>query len=94
MTMFRPMTDLERRAARAMSPGRITYPVASPPKRFARSIAAQAEGGMSGEPRITDKQAALLWAIVWRFRRQVNDRELLAFAQRERERREGKAVPA
>ena len=71
--VWRPMTDLERAAALALSPGRVVYPVASSPKRFARSLHAQAE---ATEPQITDRQAEVLWRQAWRFRRQVASQDV------------------
>lgn len=68
MADWRPMTDDERRACLALSTSRVTYPVASSPKRLARSLAAQAA---AAEPVITDKQASCIWPLVYRFRRQI-----------------------
>lgn len=80
MTTWRPMTDIEKRAAKAISPGKVRYPVASPPKAIARSLSEQAE---AAEPQITDKQAESMWRIVARFRRQIPDAELFAHAAKE-----------
>lgn len=63
---YRPMSDLERRAVTAAADYRVTYPVASPPKRLARSLAAQLGTGL-----ITDRQAWALWRLVHTFRRQI-----------------------
>lgn len=63
---WRPMTDIEREACLAM--GRCRYPVASPPKRFARNLLGQAQ---AQSPTITDKQAENVWMMVARFRRQL-----------------------
>lgn len=56
-----PMTPEETSAVDALQ--RVTFPMASPPKRFARE--------MAGHPEITDGQRDLLWKIAWRFRRQI-----------------------
>jgi len=64
--IWRQMTDDEKRAALALE--RVRFPVASPPKRLARSLVAQAK---QAAPEITDNQAASMWGIVNRFRRQI-----------------------
>lgn len=47
------------------------------PKRAARNLIAQAKG----DKQITDKQAwALLWPMIARFRRQIKDKELVAYS--------------
>lgn len=65
---WRPMTDQERAAALAIKPGKVRYPVASPPKALARRLAAQAA---AASPVITNRQAAAMWRLVHRFRRQL-----------------------
>lgn len=70
MADWRKMTDDERYACAAITPGKVSYPVASAPKRLARSLAGQAA---YPNPQITDKQAACLWRLVYRFRRQLPD---------------------
>lgn len=65
---WRPMTPDEQVAALALSPTKVRYPVASPPKRLARSLAGQAS---SRTPLITDAQAEAMWGQVYRFRRQI-----------------------
>ncbi|MCC6679287.1 MAG: hypothetical protein IT445_00140 [Phycisphaeraceae bacterium] len=65
---WKPMDAVEREAALALSPGRVCYPVASSPKRLARSLAAMAE---QAEPRMTDRQRVAMWKQVIRFRRQI-----------------------
>ena len=62
------MTEAERAVCAALDPSRVRYPVASPPKRFGRSLAGQAA---AAEPVITDRQAEAMWAQAWRFRRQL-----------------------
>lgn len=79
MADWRPMTDLERRCALALSPSQVTYLVAPYPKRFARSLAGQAE---ASEPVITDKQAAYMWRQAWTLRRQVGDADVRREADR------------
>lgn len=68
MAVWRLMSQAERRACEAVAPGRVTYPVGSPVKRLARSLAMQTA---LTPPKITDAQATALWALVWRFRRQI-----------------------
>lgn len=74
--VWRPMTDRERRAARAFN--HVTFLPGTSVKRIARTLLAQAE---QDEPRITDKQAAVMWKIVWKFRRQINDKDVLNVAR-------------
>lgn len=69
---WRRMTDAERRLAKALAD--CTFPPATSQKRFARSIAAQAE---MAEPQITDKQRAYLHMMVHRYRRQIPTNILL-----------------
>lgn len=66
MADWRPMTALERQAAIELS--HVTYPVGSPPKRLARSLAAQAN---QVHGLITDAQAKAMWRQAYRFRRQL-----------------------
>lgn len=65
---WRRMTHDEEMACLAIAPGRVSYPVASSPKRLARNLSAQA---MCDPPQITDKQAVAMWSLVHRFRRQL-----------------------
>jgi len=83
---WRPMTDLERAACLALSPGNVSYLPGSVPKRIGRDLAAQAA---EAEPRITDKQAAMLWRQAWAYRRQISDGAVLNEARR----RHGDATP-
>lgn len=80
---YYPMTQLERRAARAIEPGAVTYPVASFDKRFARSMASQSLNG--DDAMITNAQRRLLWTKVIRYRRQLSrdDQDLIAIAEAE-----------
>lgn len=66
---WRPMTDLEKRAAKALVTCRL--PPATSTKRIAGHLYGQA---CLSEPRITDKQARYLWQFCWTFRRQIADR--------------------
>jgi hypothetical protein len=78
--VWRPMTDLERAACLALSPGLVSYLPGSVPKRIGRDLAAQAT---EAEPQITDKQAAMLWRQAWAYRRQISDGAVLREARRQ-----------
>jgi hypothetical protein len=73
------MTDLERRAAQAVSPDRVTYLPATWAKRFGRAMAAEASLPAAA---LTDKQRDALWRQVWKFRRQIPDKNLTNEASR------------
>jgi hypothetical protein len=73
--VFRPMIGAEIRAALALGACRFTP--ASFDKRFVRGLAGEART----TKRITDKQAVLLWELVHRYRRQIEDEELLKIAK-------------
>jgi hypothetical protein len=77
MADWRPMTELEARGISYL--GFITFPIASSTKRFARSLRHQADGVPR---RITNKQALALWALLWRFRRQVAAKDIVEHAKR------------
>jgi len=77
---WRAMTDLERAACLALSPGNVSYLPGSVPKRIGRNLAAQAS---EDEPRITDKQAVMLWRQAWTYRRQIADAAVLREAKRQ-----------
>lgn len=62
-----PLTDLDRRAATALA--RCTFLPSSTDKRMARFVQAATE--------LTDRQLAYLWRLIWRYRRQHQDRELI-----------------
>lgn len=83
-----PMTPLERRAADLLAHGGITYRVACPDKRFARSL-----GGMK---QLTDAQRDYLWRMVHRYRRQIGEDScgLLKFAADDVARQKRAAEPA
>ncbi len=73
-----PMTDLEVRAACALA--RCTFVPGTGTKRFARDIA-----WIAGNTKlITEGQRAYLWSAVWRFRRQIRDKDVLVMAQHQR----------
>jgi hypothetical protein len=61
--VFTPVTPDEAAAVKALAPGRISYPVASAHKRFARDV--------QGATELTDAQRRLLWTMVVRYRRQL-----------------------
>lgn len=75
----RSMTTDEITMARAVSPVSVRYVPSSADKRFAWSIADQAEHGTP--PSITDRQAQYLIALVIRMRRQIAP-DVLAIAER------------
>lgn len=68
-----PCTELELRAIAAIAPGWVTYIPGIGTKRFARQI--------QGVTELTERQRIYLWQIVWRFRRQIADRELIREAK-------------
>lgn len=73
VTVFTSTTDLEAKAIRAIEPGMVTYVVGTSTKRFARQI--------QGAAQLTDKQRAYIWAIVWKYRRQIADKTLVEHAR-------------
>lgn len=73
-----PMTALEQDAARAL--GKCTYLPGSFEKRFARDMASHAS---SESPQITERQRAWLWKQVYRYRKQIKDKDLIEQAARE-----------
>jgi hypothetical protein len=75
------MTELDRRAARALSPTRVTYLPCTPWKRFAQQMAA---ASVDSAAMITDKQRRLLWSNIIRYRRQLRaeDQDLLEIARK------------
>lgn len=72
-----PMTDREKYAAKCLA--RCTFVPGSYNKRFARAMEALA---MEKNAELTDRQRTNLWRMVFRFRRQIADGELVAEAQR------------
>lgn len=75
----RDMTADERSLALALSPARVRYSPASSEKRFAWSMADQAEHGTP--PQITERQAQYLITLAIRMRRQIAA-DVLATAER------------
>lgn len=67
-----PATPHELRAIAAIGP--LRYPVAGFAKRFARD--------MQGATDLTDRQRATLWRQVYRYRRQIGAKDLVATAER------------
>lgn len=65
------MDSRERKLARAIAPGLVTYPPATATKRFARNMAFVAQLPEPG-PDLTPKQRKYLLDVVVRFRRQIN----------------------
>lgn len=70
-----PMTDRERYAARCLA--RCTFRIASYNKRFARAMGAIAN---EDDGALTQNQRNNLWRLVYRYRRQIPDDELIAEA--------------
>lgn len=77
--VYRAMTEDERRAALALAGP--TYLPATPDKRFARDISGLAK---QDGAQITDAQADYIWRMVYRYRRQIRDVELVARAEEKR----------
>lgn len=78
-----PMTELDRRAAKALRA--CVFVPGTWPKRFARDMACIADTtGM-----ITTKQRLALCRQCWRYRRQIADREVLAWAKAGHEHEQG-----
>ena len=73
---WRDMTPLEQKLCKAL--GAVRYPVASPPKRLAKNLLAQAQ---TERPQITNKQAQVAWLQAWRYRRQIPSAELRVIAE-------------
>jgi len=75
MTEKRQMTDREKYAATRLVS--CTFLPGSYNKRFAMDIYWMAKSGIEA----TEKQIANLWRLVYRYRRQIKDTELVAEAQ-------------
>jgi hypothetical protein len=73
---WREWTLLEHSAAHYLAS--VTYPVGTGAKRLARSLAHRS---INGQP-ISEKQALAMWALVWRFRRQIASQALVEHARR------------
>ena len=76
---WRPMRDLERRAALEL--GRCRLPPRSCTKRMVGNLVSQSH---LDEPRITDKQAVYLWRFAWTYRRQIRDADVKEVAKQRR----------
>lgn len=70
--VYTPVSSLEQRALMAL--GRVSFPPATVSKRFAREMQLAKE--------LTEKQRKFLWRIVYHFRRQVHDADVLEEMQR------------
>lgn len=73
---YTDLTELDRAAVCAIAPSMVTYPVASPQKRFARDV--------QSALKMTDKQRSFLWRLAWTYRRQITDEVVLREAARRR----------
>lgn len=67
------MTDAERRMALLLSPARVSYTPGSWDKKFARSLADQAESPL---PLITARQREHLLRLLYKYRRQIPHAQL------------------
>lgn len=75
--IWRPMTKLEQEACEAL--GRVNYVPGTASKRLGKALAGQAR---MRNPQITDKQADAMLRMLWTFRRQIHNAELLKLAER------------
>jgi len=93
--VFRAMTPLEVRAARAL--GGASFAPGTSAKRIALKIASQVGPvasttiGLPGNVaewagRITEKQAAILWKLCWSYRKSITDEEVLDAAAHDADR--------
>lgn len=71
--VFTPIDADEKRAIEAIRFGRVNYAVGSFHKRFARDV--------QERETLTDAQRVLLWSMVVRFRRQIDDSPLIQLAR-------------
>ena len=76
-TETRPMTSNELYAIRKLKG--INYATGCGHSGFANSLLIKVQ---NKDLTITDKQAAYLWWLVYHYRRQINDRGLIALAER------------
>lgn len=74
------MTDLERRGLNALC--NCSMRIASNGKRFRNDIARAAE--LDPELKLTAAQALLLWDLVYTYRRQINDPQLVQYGEHAR----------
>lgn len=73
---YRTMSPIEVKACQALAA--CTFLPGTPHKRFARDMGEQAR---AEQPLISEGQARWLWQLVYRYRRQISSRDLLAHAQ-------------
>jgi len=73
----RPATDIEIRAMIQLGTCRFTP--ASFDKRFAQNMRSFALNATPA-PQVTEREVACLWRKVWRYRRQISDKTILAEA--------------
>ena len=59
----------EEQSLRAQALQRCTFPIGSPDKRFVREMAERSR--TAGPKALTDRQAAYLTRLAWRYRRQM-----------------------
>ena len=76
--VYRPATSLEYRAALAICFPKVNYTPGCAHKRFSMDINRQIHATAG----ITDKQAAYLWSLVYRYRRQIPAADLVEHARR------------
>ncbi len=74
---YRPMTEIEIRGCYALSG--CTFLPGTPHKRFARDMGHVAANNEA--PVISEGQAAQLWRLVYRYRRQIRDAVLIDHAE-------------
>jgi len=72
----RTMNDDEKLAIKHLK--NVTMVSASEHKRFVRTILAALIDGLE----ITERQAAYLWYLVFHYRRQINNKDLIALAEK------------
>jgi len=71
------MTEREKIAARTLA--RCRFAVGSYDKRFARDMASIANN--KPETELSEKQLAYLWKCVYRYRRQIGSKAMVAYAK-------------
>ena len=74
----RPMDDIELKAARKLYPSVTFHLGAGSHKNFAEDLYNKV---LTGETTITEKQAVYLWHLVFRYRKQIDDQQLINIAQ-------------
>lgn len=74
----RAMDDFEKEAAREVYES-IGYPLGAPrQKNFAKNIFSKVQ---TNDLTITEKQAAYLWNLIYRYRRQIKNKKLIEIAE-------------